>query len=91
MPGVRSIAVKSIRTTIQYALWKEIGAGGPLGTLCTKFLLFIVGKFFLNQNDVEFDISIGMPLYFFRVFPIPPLKFIYIYLLDIRHYFYQIL
>ena len=71
MPGVRSFAVKSIRTTIQYSLRKEIGAG-PLGTLFTKFLLFILGKNFLNQNDVEFDISIGMPLYFFRVFPIPP-------------------
>ena len=29
MPGVRSIAMKLIRTAIQYSLYKEIGADSP--------------------------------------------------------------
>ena len=54
MPGVRSIAMKLIRTTI---LCKEIGEGPA--PLLINFLLFILGKKLLNQNDVEFDVSIG--------------------------------
>ena len=45
--------MKSIRTL--YSLRKEI-AVEPLGQLFVKKLLFILGNFFLNENDVEFDL-----------------------------------
>ena len=65
MPGVRSIAMKSIRTTIQlYSLRKEIGAGLPV---CKIFLIH-PWNFFLNQNGVEFYLSIGRALVFFLFF-----------------------
>ena len=37
------------------------------GPLFIKFL-FILGNFFLNQNDVEFDLSIGHALVLFLFF-----------------------
>ena len=46
---------------------KEIGVG-PLGPFFIIFLLFILGKIFLNQNDVEFDFSIGHALVLFPCF-----------------------
>ena len=51
--------MKSIRTTI--LLRKEIWSG-PLGPLFVIFLLFILGKKKLDQNDVEFDLSIDAPV-----------------------------
>ena len=39
-----------------------------LGPLFLPFLLFILGKKCLNQNDVEFDFSIGHVLILFRFF-----------------------
>ena len=50
-----------------YSLRKEIGTG-PFGPLFVKFLLFILGKKNLNQNDVEFDFSIGHALVLFPFF-----------------------
>ena len=45
-----------------YSLRKEIGAGAPYGPLFLNFLLFILGIFFKNRNDVEIDFSIGHAL-----------------------------
>ena len=39
-----------------------------VGTLFVKFLLFILGKFVLNENNVEFDFSIGHALVLFPFF-----------------------
>ena len=76
-----------------YSLRKEIAVGPPWGPLFIIFLLFIIGKFFLiNQNDVEFDLSIDHALVLIPFFwiinkkciveyvhpPIPLPKFIYI-------------
>ena len=65
MPGVRSIAMKSIISTIltskrkrSEALWEP---------LFVKFVLFILKKF-LNENDGEFDLSIGHDLVLFPFF-----------------------
>ena len=55
MPGVRNIAMKSIRTTRSRAPW---------GHLFVKFLLFVLG-IFLSQIDVEFDFSTGHALVLF--------------------------
>ena len=46
MPGVRSIAMKPIRTTIQ-----EIGVGPHWAPVC-KFFIIGSRKINLNQNDV---------------------------------------
>ena len=61
MPGVRSIAMKSIRTTI---LRKEIGVGPPIH----KIVIIHPRIFFFNQNDVEFNFSIGHDLVLFHFF-----------------------
>ena len=66
MPGVRSIAMKSIRTTI--LTLKRNRSGAPLGPGFVKKLLFILGKIVLNQNDVEFDFSIGHAIVLFPFF-----------------------
>ena len=60
MPGVRGIAVKSIRY-IHIVKKSESLKGVPF----LKILLFILGFFFLNRNDVEFDFSIGYALVLF--------------------------
>ena len=52
MPGVRSIAMKSIRTTI--FLNTHFIKKWERGPLSVEFLLFILLIFF-NQNDVEYD------------------------------------
>ena len=39
-----------------------------MGPLFVKFLLFILGKNVLNQNDIEFDFSIGHVLVLFPFF-----------------------
>ena len=36
--------------------------------LFCKIFLFILGKYFVSQNDVEFDLSIGHALVRFLVF-----------------------
>ena len=66
MPGVRSIAMKSIRTTILAS--QRNGSGAPLGPLFVKFLLFILEKIILNKNNVEFNFSIGHALVLFPFF-----------------------
>ena len=63
MPGVRSIAMKSIRTTIVTSYRNRNGA--PHGPPFIIFLLFILGKIILNQNDVEFHLSVGHALLLF--------------------------
>ena len=68
MPGVRSIAMKSIRTTILAS--ERNGSGAPLGPLYVKFLLFILGKIVLNENNVELDFSIGHAFVLFPFFSI---------------------
>ena len=101
MLGVGSIAMKSIRTTILFSLHKEIGPWGPL---FLKFLLFILGNYFKNQNDAEFDFGIGHALALFPFLWIISKKFKvdhvtlpcnpwnwYIYILVLKHYFHQIL
>ena len=60
MPGVRSIAMKSIRTT--RLISQRNGSRAPWGPLFVKNVLFILGKIFLNENDVVFDLSIGHPI-----------------------------
>ena len=40
----------------------------PWGPLLIKFLLFTQGFFFLNQNDIEFDLCIGHALVLFHFF-----------------------
>ena len=60
MAGVRSIAMTSVRTDIlSYSLKKNLSRAP-----CLPFhnLLFILGKNFSNQNDVEFDFSRGHAL-----------------------------
>ena len=60
MPGVRSIAMKLVTSTnLLYSLCKRSVA------LFLTCLLFILGNFFKNQNDVEFDFSIGHALVLF--------------------------
>ena len=65
MPGVRSIAMKSIRTTI---LTSKRNRSWTPGALFVKFLLFILGKIILNQNDVKFDFCFGHALLPFPFF-----------------------
>ena len=43
-------------------------SGAPLGPLFVKFVLFILGKIVLNENNVEFDFSIGHALVLFPFF-----------------------
>ena len=38
------------------------------GPLFVKYLLLILGKKMVNQNDVELDFNIGHPLLLFRFF-----------------------
>ena len=57
MSGGRSIDMKSVRA---YSLRKKIGGGLPGGAPFVK-------KFW-NQNDVEFDFSIGHALVLFPFF-----------------------
>ena len=57
MPGIRSIAMKSIRTTILTS--KRNRSWAPRGPPFVKCLIFILGKNVFNQNDVEFDLTIG--------------------------------
>ena len=49
--------MKTIRTTI-VTYWSNRN-WAPWDPLNIKFLLLILGKKFINQNDVEFDLSIG--------------------------------
>ena len=62
MPGVTSIAMKSIRTTNTHFIKTGVF---PFCSLFIKFLLFILEKKPLNQNDVEFDFSMGHALVLF--------------------------
>ena len=62
MPGVRSTAMISVRTTI-YSLPKKMGERARWGALFVFFLLFILKK--CESNDVEFDFSIGNALVIF--------------------------
>ena len=64
MPGVRSIAMKSIGTTILTSYRNR--SRSPVAPFFLKFLLFILGKNVLNLNDVEFDFSIGHALVLFQ-------------------------
>ena len=64
MPGVRSVAMKSIRTTI---LTSEKKQKRPLETPFPKMFIIHPRIFFLNKNDVEFDFSIGHALVLFPV------------------------
>ena len=50
----------SVRTTILTSYKKLSGAPWP--PLVPTFLLFILGKKMLDQNDVEFDFRIGHAL-----------------------------
>ena len=59
-----SIDMKSIRTTI---LTSQRNRRGPLGAPFRKIFIIYPMIFFLNQNDVEFDFSIGLAL---GIFPI---------------------
>ena len=68
MPVVRSIAMKSIRTTILTSYRNRREA--PWVPRFQKFLLFILQNFLLNQNDVEFDLNIGHALVLFQFFRI---------------------
>ena len=61
MPGIQSIAMISVRTTI--VTLKNV-SGAPRSPCFIIFLLFILG-IFLNQNDVEFDFWIGHALVLF--------------------------
>ena len=88
-----------------YSLHREIGVEPPGAPLSVIVLLFILGKNLLNQNDVEYDLSIVYALVLFLFFfnnkqkmyggpctspSYPPEIHIYRYILDIKHYFYQI-
>ena len=64
MPGVRSIALISVRTTI---LPKKIELSLRVPFFVT-FLSFILGNKLLDQNVVEFDFSIGHALVIFSIF-----------------------
>ena len=59
MPGVRSIAMISVRTTI--SLSKKMYEG----LLIVTFLLLILVNKFLDQNDVEFDFKLLLLLYLY--------------------------
>ena len=63
MPGVGSIAMISVWTSILSS--QKNGNGAPRRTPFIKFLLLILGKQFLNQNDVEFDFRLGHALILF--------------------------
>ena len=45
-----------------------MGVGPPWGPLFVNFLLFILGKIVLNENNVEFDFNIGHDLVLFPFF-----------------------
>ena len=61
--------MKSIRSLeLLYSHRKEIGEIGALGPIFVTFLLLILGKKRFNQNDVEFDLSIGHALVLFLFF-----------------------
>ena len=66
MPGVRSIAVISVKTTVLSSKRNLSGASRPLAPLFVTYLLFIIGKTLLDQNDVEYDFRIGHVLEIFR-------------------------
>ena len=63
MPGVRSIAMISVRTTI-YTYYLKNLSGAPCSHF-RNFLLFILRKTLVDQNDVEFDFSRGQALAMF--------------------------
>ena len=66
MPEVRSIAMKSLE--LLYSLCKEIGAGPLWPPFCKIFFIHSRKKIVSNQNDVEFDLSIGHALVLFPFF-----------------------
>ena len=67
MPGVSTLAMISVRNTI-LSLSKKNWAGPANHRLVATFLLFIIGKNLLDQNDVEFDFSIGHALVIFAIY-----------------------
>ena len=55
------------QSELLYSLSKKMGARPPGATFSYIFLLFIRGINFRNQNDVEFDFSIGHALVLFQI------------------------
>ena len=54
-PGVRSIAMLSVRTTILTSYIEQ----GPYVPLFITYLLFTIGKSMLDKNYIEFDFMNG--------------------------------
>ena len=59
MPGARSIAISVRATILAWSHFLKKCKRGPLGPPYFFFLLFIMGKKLINQNDIEFNFSIG--------------------------------